>query len=181
MKIVWVMFFATMLWTSAWSQTTKGNVFFGYSFERTPVVSNDTINTNGWDASLEGKIFPFVGLVADIDGHYGSGTFAEACSLTCTYSGADVSEHNFLFGPRVSFQVKGVRPFAEFLVGGSHISRSNGISDSNTSFANAAGGGLDYRVAGPVSVRAQLDWIETRFYGNTQNGVRFSTGIAFHF
>jgi hypothetical protein len=66
-------------------------------------------------------------------------------------------------------------------VGVGHISRSNGISDSDTSFANAVGGGLDYRILGPLTVRGQLDWITTRFYGDTQNGVRFSTGIAVHF
>ncbi len=101
--------------------------------------------------------------------------------LTCASAGANVAEHNALFGPRVSAEVHGIRPFGEFLVGASHISRSNGISDSNTSFANAAGGGLDYRLAGPVSIRGQLDWIETRFYGQSQNTVRFSTGIAIHF
>lgn len=152
---------------------TKGNVFFGYSYDHTPVVTNDAINTNGWEASLEGKLVPWVGLVADIDGHYGSGSFGGF--------GADVAAHNFLFGPRVSVQVQRFRPFAEFLIGAGHISRSNGISDSDTSFANAVGGGLDYRVAGPVSLRGQLDWIETRYYGETQNSVRFSTGIAFHF
>jgi hypothetical protein len=81
----------------------------------------------------------------------------------------------------VSVQVKRFRPFGEVLVGVGHISRSNGISDSDTSFANAAGGGLDYRIAGPVSARAQLDWINTRFYGEGQNGVRLTTGIAIHF
>jgi hypothetical protein len=40
---------------------------------------------------------------------------------------------------------------------------------------------LDYRVFGPVTVRAQLDWLNTRFYGEGQNGVRFSTGVALHF
>ncbi len=164
---------ALVLCPSAWAQVPKGNVFFGYSYDRMPVVTNDTFNSNGWDASLEGKVFPFVGLVVDIDGHYGSGTFSGI--------GADVAAHNVLFGPRVSVQVERFRPFGEFLVGAGHISRSNGISDSDTSFANAAGGGLDYRVAGPVSIRGQLDWIETRFYGQTQNTVRFSTGIAIHF
>jgi len=175
MKRVWVFVLSVVAscGLAAAQVPTKGNVFFGYSYDRTPVVTNDTINSNGWDASLEGKLFPFVGLVVDVDGHYGSGTFAGTSS--------DVAAHNVLFGPRVSAQVQGFRPFAEFLVGAGHISRSNGISDSDTSFVNAAGGGLDYRVAGPISIRGQLDWIETRFYGQTQNGVRFSTGIAIHF
>lgn len=183
MQRVWVVLLASVVvCSSAWGQPTKGNVFFGYSYERTPVVSNDSINANGWNASLEGKLIPFLGLVVDVDGHYGGGTFAAGCNPpTCTFLGADVAEHNVLFGPRVSFEVHRIRPFAEFLVGVGHISRSNGISDSDTSFANAIGGGLDCRVAGPVSIRGQLDWIETRFYGNTQNGVRFSTGIALHF
>ena len=164
----------TMLSTAAWAQVpTRGNVFFGYSYDRTSIVSNDTTNLNGWEATLEGKFLPWIGLVADIDGHYGSHSFSGAS--------ANVTAHNVLFGPRVSVQVQRYRPFAEFLVGVSHISRSNGISDSNTSFANAVGGGLDYRIFGPVTLRGQLDWINTRFYGQGQNGVRFSTGIAFHF
>jgi len=40
---------------------TKGNVFFGYSYDRTPIVSNDTSNLNGWDATLEGKFAPWIG------------------------------------------------------------------------------------------------------------------------
>jgi opacity protein-like surface antigen len=137
---------------------------------------------NGWDASLEGKVAPWVGLVADIDGHYGSRTYPTVCSLSCPGPvTADIAAHNFLFGPRVSVTVSRFRPFGEFLVGAAHVSRSNGISDSDTSFANAVGGGLDYKAAGPVWLRAQLDWVETRFYGKTQNGVRFSTGIAIHF
>jgi len=182
MQRVWIIVIASaVVCGSAWGQPTKGNVFFGYSYERTPVVSNDSINTNGWNASLEGKVAPFFGLVVDVDGHYGSGTFATDCTPDCTFTGADVAEHNVLFGPRVSFEAHGFRPFAEFLVGVGHISRSNGISDSDTSFANAVGGGLDYRVAGPVSIRGQLDWVETRFYSNTQNGVRLTTGVAIHF
>jgi len=178
---MWIVFLEVVLCSCLWAQVPKGNVFIGYSFDRTPVVTNDTINANGWEASLEGKIFPFVGLVADFDSHYGSGNFVFVCPQACTSIHSDVTAHNFLFGPRVSAQVGPVRPFAEFLIGAGHISRSNGISDSDTSFANAVGGGVDYRIAGPVSLRGQLDWVETRFYGEPQNGIRFSTGIAFHF
>lgn len=152
---------------------TKGNVFFGYSYDRTPIASHDTSNLNGWDASLEGKFLPWIGLVADVDGHYGSHDYSG--------TGADIAAHYVLFGPRVSVSYSRFRPFAEFLVGVGHVSRSRGISDSDTCFANAVGGGLDYRVFGPVTLRGQLDWINTRFYGEGQNGVRFSTGVALHF
>ncbi len=158
----------------AWSQIpTSGNVFFGYSYARTPIVTHDSTNLNGWDGSLEGNFLPWIGLVADIDAHYGSETFNGI--------NANLATHNALFGPRVSVSVKRFRPFAEFLVGVSHVSRNRGYSDASTSFADAVGGGLDYRVFGPFTVRGQLDWISTRFFGNTQNGARFSTGIALHF
>jgi hypothetical protein len=159
---------------AVWAQIpTRGNVFFGYSYDRTSITSNDTSNLNGWEATLEGKFAPWIGLVADVDGHYGSHNYLG--------TNADIAAHNVLFGPRVSVQVQRFRPFAEFLVGVGHISRSNGISDSDTSFVDAVGGGLDYKIFGPLTLRGQLDWINTRFYGQGQNGVRLSTGIALHF
>jgi hypothetical protein len=180
MRTLWTLFLLVMMASAAWAQIpTKGNVFFGYSYDRTPIVSNDTSNLNGWDATLEGKFAPWIGAVLDVDGHYGSHTYdcpAMGCPIT-----ADVAEHNVLFGPRVSVQVQRFRPFAEFLFGVGHISRSDGISDSNTSFVDGLGGGLDYKIAGPVALRGELDWLNTRFYGTGQNGVRFSTGVAVHF
>ena len=165
-----------------WAQVpTKGNVFFGYSYDHTAVSQGDSGSLNGWDASLEGKLFPWVGLVVDIDGHYGSRGYSFPCPTGGCATGADIAAHNFIFGPRVSVSVSRFRPFGEFLIGAAHVSRSNGISDSDTSFANAVGGGLDYRVFGPLSVRGQFDWVETRFYGATQNGARLNFGIALHF
>jgi hypothetical protein len=163
-----------ILTSAAWAQIPSGgNVFFGYSFERAPIVTQDTTSLNGWDASLEGKFLPWIGLVADIDGHYGNHNYNGVT--------ADITAHDALFGPRVSVSVKRFRPFAEFLVGVGHISRSRGVSDSSTAFANAVGGGLDYRILGPLTIRGQLDWVTNRFYSQTQNGVRFSTGVALHF
>jgi hypothetical protein len=180
MRRLWTLVLLSTMVSAASAQIpTKGNVFFGYSYDRTSITSNDTSNLNGWEATLEGKFLPWIGAVVDVDGHYGSHTYycpGVGCPLN-----ANISAHNVLFGPRVSVQVKRFRPFGEFLVGVGHISRSNGISDSDTSFVNGLGGGLDYKIAGPVTFRAQLDWINTRFYNQGQNGVRFSSGIAFHF
>jgi hypothetical protein len=174
MQRLWTLVLLTVLSGAAWAQIpTKGNVFFGYSYDRTSIVANDTSNLNGWDFTLEGKFAPWIGLVADIDGHYGNHNFSGIS--------ADVAAHNVLFGPRLSVSVGRFRPFGELLFGVGHISRNNGISDSDTSFVNGLGGGLDYKIFGPVTWRGQLDWINTRFYGEGQNGVRFSTGIAVHF
>ena len=65
---------------------------------------------------------------------------------TIALTNLDMSEHNFPFGPRVSFSAGRFRPFAHVLFGASHIN-INGF-ESDTSFGSAYGGGLDYRVKG---------------------------------
>ncbi len=160
---------------------TSGNIFFGYSYYNTNLSSIDRANTNGFEASLEGKVLPFVGIVADFDGHYGSQNFpAPFCGLVCTPSfNASFTEHNVLFGPRVSASVGRFRPFAEAMFGVGHVNASG--SGSDTSFATALGGGLDYRLFHLLGWRFEGDYVQTRFFGTHQNNTRLSTGIVFHF
>jgi hypothetical protein len=135
------------------------------------LISGNRTNLNGWDASVEGKVLSFIGIVGDFSGHYGSQ------GLPLINLNANISEHNFLFGPRVSVSVRKVRPFAQALFGASHISESaSGFSDSNTCFAYALGGGVDYHLIPLVSWRVQADWLQTRFFSNTQNNVRILPG-----
>ena len=52
---------------------TSGNVFFGYSYENTSsstlgFANTTRANLNGWEASVEGKVFPLIGLVTDVAG-----------------------------------------------------------------------------------------------------------------
>lgn len=162
---------------------TSGNIFVGYSFENS---STSEVNLNftrpnlqGWEASLEGKVFPFLGIVADFSGHYGSDQFAELTPegpITVTGSR---HEEDVMFGPRVSFPLGKFRPFAEAEVGVGHIN-TNGFG-SDTSFAMALGGGLDYRIVRPLALRLEGDYVSTRFFGTTQKDVRISTGVVFRF
>jgi hypothetical protein len=158
---------------------TKGNVFFGYSYYNTDISTVDRASTNGWEATFEGKVFPWVGLVADFDGHYGSENFPACAGFTCSTYNVNISEYNFLFGPRLSMSVGKIRPFAEVLVGAGHVNA--GIAGSNTSFASAIGGGLDYRIIKPIAWRFQADYVITQFFGNTQDNVRVSTGLVRRF
>ena len=48
---------------------TSGNIFFGYSYYNTD-LNGSRNNLNGWEGSIEGKFLPFIGIVADFDGHY---------------------------------------------------------------------------------------------------------------
>jgi opacity protein-like surface antigen len=162
---------------------TSGNVFVGYSYFNADLSSLGRTSFNGWTGSLEGKVLPLLGIVADVSEAYGTDRIPIACgsALSCP-SGFDVHAHeqNFLFGPRVSVSVGKFRPFAEVLFGGAHISENNG-GGSDTSFATAIGGGLDYKIIRPVAWRFEGDYVQTRFFGSTQNNVRLSTGIVLRF
>lgn len=160
---------------------TSGNVFFGYSYYHTNISTIDSSNTNGWEASFEGKVLPFIGIVADFSQHYGSGNFPGICPLAvggCTFN-VNIHEQNYLFGPRVSASVGPIRPFAEALFGAGHVNAD--AAGSDTSFATALGGGIDYRVIRPIAWRFQGDYVQTRFFGSTQNNLRLSTGIVLRF
>jgi hypothetical protein len=163
------------------AQIPSGNVFFGYSYYNTNLSSTNRSNTNGWEASVEGKIIPWVGIVADFDAHYGSQNFPVPCPTSpgiCS-GHADFTERNYLFGPRISVSVAKVRPFAEAFFGAGHV-HVNGIS-SDTSFATGLGGGLDYKLIPLLAWRLQGDYLHTHFFGATQNNVRISTGIVVRF
>jgi hypothetical protein len=140
---------------------TKGNIFFGYSYNNADFNAAGRANLNGWEGSLEGKVAPWVGIVADVSGHYGFGD----------------SVHNAIFGPRVSVPIGKFTPFAHALFGVARISGA----DSGTSFSDAFGGGVDYRLIHGIGWRFQLDALQTRFFSQKQNDVRFSTGIVLHF
>jgi len=162
---------------------TAGNVFFGYSFQNASSsafgLSNvSRPNMNGWRGSLEGRVFPWVGIVADFNGEYGSHSFTTVPVEGPTTGDIKGHEHDVLFGPRVSVPVGKLRPFGEFLAGVSHI---NVESLSHTCFATALGGGLDYRLARIVAWRFQGDYVHTRFFGTRQDNARLSTGIVLRF
>jgi Outer membrane protein beta-barrel domain len=165
-KIPAVALILLLLTSAAAAQAPKGNVFFGYSYQRADLVSGNGVNLNGWEGALQGNLLPWVGIVADISGHYGSD--------------ADASLYTVLFGPRVFVPVGKITPFAHALFGAGHESL-NAISASDTSFATALGGGVDYKLIPAVGWRVQGDFVQTRFFSNTQNDFRFSTGIVLHF
>lgn len=163
---------------------TSGNVFVGYSYMSADLVSGDRANLNGWNASVEGKVLPLLGIVADFSGHYGSQNIPElAGCLGCVVGVSNsIHEENYLFGPRLSISLGKFRPFVHGLIGVGHINvGADGASGSDTSFADALGGGIDYHLIPLLSWRVQADALQTRFFGTTQENVRISTGITIHF
>ena len=154
---------------------SSGNVFFGYSYYNSNLTGG-RVSLNGWEGSIEGKVLPFIGLVGDVSGHYGSASSANctAASLDCGAFNGNFSQYNFLAGPRVSASVGKVRPFDQVLVGAAHVN----IATTSTSFATVVGGGLDYRLLRVLAWRFQADYVHTHLFAIAQDNLRFSTGIV---
>jgi hypothetical protein len=176
----------------AHAQVPNGNVFFGYSYSggdaffHSPgfLTASHSTNLNGWEGSLEGKLLPWIGAVVDIAGQYGSHNvrFCALALTPCFVTNVDTNRYTFLLGPRVSVSIGKFRPYAHVLFGAGHAhNKSHGFNDSDTSFATALGGGLDYKLVKGAAWRVQLDDVYTRFFGSTQNHPRFSTGIVVRF
>lgn len=155
---------------------TSGNIFVGYSYSRTNSPGGAS-NLNGWEGSLEGKFLPWVGIVADFGAGYGSNHFPIEGPFGVNLS-TSVRRYTYLFGPRVSIPIGKFTPFAHFLFGAAHV---NDRGATDTSFATAVGGGLDYKLIKGVAWRVQLDNVHTNFFSRGENHVRFSTGIDFRF
>lgn len=178
-KYIAIVFALLMMSAAGLAQIpTAGNVFVGYSLYHGNTGLTDNGTLNGWEGSVEGKVVPFVGIVADVSGHYGT--------LPDLFTGVDVSTRvqSYLFGPRVSFPAGPFRPYFHVLFGASHLHESSSVllfSGGETDFADAIGGGIDYHLVPRVSWRVQLDDLQTRFYGARQDNTRFSTGLAVSF
>src|ERR1700733_5188251 len=129
----------------------KIELFGGYQF--THFDGGPT--SNGWNAAITRKVFPFFGVTADVSGVYGAGTHF----------------YTYTAGPEVHVRILGMKPFAHALFGGGTLSA---IGASSTGFTTYVGGGVDVKVLPFVSARlAQVDWMTTRLSGLTdRNNIR---------
>ena len=183
LKITSTAFALIVLATTSLAQVPKGNVFIGYSYLNADTNTRSRANVNGWNGSIEGKILPFLGVVADFSGHYTGQNFCVAAAPVSCPTALNGRLDSYLFGPRVSASVGRLRPFAHALFGAAHTNANggSGASLSDTSFATALGGGADFRIAPILGWRVQADFLRTQFFSNTQKNVRVSTGIVVRF
>jgi hypothetical protein len=142
------------------------DIFGGYSYLHvSPGNGLPGANTNGWEAQATGNLNEYIGVTADFDGHYGS------------VFGINGHDYNFLFGPTLSYRTDKVTAFGHVLFGGSHAGAA-GFSD--TAFAWAIGGGVDWNLQKRFAIRlGQFDYLPTHFRSTTQNNVRYSAGVVF--
>jgi hypothetical protein len=145
------------------------DVFFGYSY------------TQAGDASLHGiglqGSFPLgdqFRLVLDVSGHDG------------TFAGADFDQIGLMAGGRWSPLRSRVRPFADGLVGLVRTSQSVeagdvSVSDSDSDFGFALGGGLDFGLSDRWSLRGLFHLRLVSGEGNWDADPRFAAGFVYRF
>ncbi len=166
---------------------TAGNVYFGWTMNHANAGFNTTGNINGWQISAEGKIAPFVGMVADISESYG--TIPIPTSILFGGSGNTPAQgrvYTYMVGPRVSVSIGKFRPFAQVLVGGAHLHQDTPQYESSYAWAesqvaDAFGGGVDYKLLKILAVRVQGDVLQTRFHSGHQTDERISSGLVIRF
>lgn len=187
--ITFIAFFFSVLASA--QLPSGGDAFFGYSYIHGETFTNSTTvqaspgaaGMSGWETSVEGKYLPWLGVVADLDWHYG-GRRTTGCVLFggCNTFRLNASRDTLMFGARASITRGKYRPFAEFLLGvGYQSDKGGGISNNDLSFASAIGGGVDYTLLPAVALRAQLHGVRTSFFGESQFDPRLSLGIVFRF
>jgi len=164
------------------------------------------INGIGWHASLTGNANSWIGAVFDFSGEFSNPRFTgnDVGLPGTTPVTINSSTFTYLFGPRFTYRkMSHITPFAEALFGPATLRASSsdlGITNviSTTAFATALGGGVDMPMNRHITLRLiQADYILTRFRElgldpntglpifsgerRTQNNLRASVGVVFHF
>lgn len=190
---------------AAADEMPKMETFLGYTYVRANSADSlPSFSANGGGGQFAYNFNKWLGAVADI-GAVHNGNIGGAA--------IDNTTLNFLFGPRVSLRHPRLRPYFQVLWGGAYAMASSQVQavvagpempatigivpgqpitarlvTSQTAFAMAAGGGLDFRLNKHVSFRPfAVDYYLTRFQNlraqndNSQNNFRYTTGFNFTF
>ena len=169
-KLIWAAVALFLAVPSHAQQTSLADVSAGYSYFR--LGGSGGANLNGVSGSAALNANNWFGVVGDLGAYHGSP------------SGVGLTTVTYTVGPRFSYRAADstipVVPFAQVLLGGSHLSASyGGFGASSNPFAYSFGGGADVG-SGKISLRPQVDYFGLRANGLTTNSIRISVGIVFH-
>ena len=145
----------------------SADLFAGYSYTHAGEAS-----LHGWGLSGSYRLRGALSLVADLSGHYGS------------FAGADLAQLGFMAGARWTWRTGRLRPFAEGLLGGARTSTSleatgASVSDADTDWGLAFGGGVDYPLGDRWAVRGLAHLRLLKGEGATDTDPRFSVGAVY--
>ncbi len=165
------------------------DVFLGFSYVRFNTNAaniHEDFKWMGFTGAIAGNVNRWFSLVADFG----------ILGLKDTPPHTTGLAYTFLFGPQFEHRGKHWVPFAHALFGDATLSQVRvttipsgsaffNRSFSQNAFATALGGGLDVNLNKVFSLRLiQAEYFLTKFTdgnNNTQNNVRLSAGLVFHF
>jgi hypothetical protein len=151
-----------------------GDFFLGYSHIGTThcevVISGDGMpcdplsalasSLSGWNISFEKKYLRYFGAIADFSGQYGG-----------------LTQNDFLFGLRGGASAGRVHPFAQAMIGAVHAKEV----DTDTSFAEDLGVGVDFALTRRFGWRNQVDAIKTGATDFQRRNLRICSGLVVRF
>ena len=140
---------------------------------------------NGVEAFVKGNVSRYVGLKGSYS--FNRKSFDINGGTAATTFDTDVDIHQFLGGVEFKDNAKEtkVKPFAHVLAGVAHNRAETdstlvNISESETGFGAAIGGGVDFRLGDRVDLRAiQFDYNPNRVGGETSHNFRIGVGLIF--
>ena len=164
---------------------TRADLYGGYSY-----VNIDTNgltsrqSANGWEATISGNFNEWFAVDGDVSGYYKT----YSADLGGATTGEATADYSFAVGPRINFKPI----FIHALFGADHLKGtlsevgSPSTSASQDGMAGLVGGGVQFKVSGPWSIRASADYVFTRhnIFGGpsvTQNNYRAGAGIVYSF
>lgn len=144
-----------------------------------PGATFPNFNNNGGTGSIAYNVNKFLGLTAEF------GTYAFSRRIP-SVGKTEGGFQTFLFGPRLNLRRDHFVPFAEVLFGDLRADGQLTGAAGSSSFALAAGGGVDVVFTKHIAWRfAQIDYLRSYVSGPSldpqyrQNSVRLGTGIVF--
>ena len=154
-------------------EAPRFDVFGGFSylrFDATTIGYPDYTNLYGWNGGAFGAITRRFGVAIDLSGNYGS----------------EMSSYHFMIGPQYTWRRDRSKFFFHALIGKAQ-NRVDIVQPTRNGFESVGrsfGGGLgfDYDWRPKISIRVfQADYFHNNTFGTTQNDVRVSIGVVYHF
>ncbi len=143
-------------------------VFGGYSYTRFDSPSLGFVNPsnlNGYTFSPAYNLLYGFGVAAELSGQYGS----------------KLNFRDLAVGPQFLYPKGNSRFFAHLLVGDARTLVQIANTEGDTARAIVLGGGMDRDISTRFAIRLfQVDYIHSTLFKDTQNNLRFSTGLVYH-
>jgi hypothetical protein len=153
---------------SSAQDTPRVQLFAGYSylrFDSTAFGFANASNLNGYSLAPAFNITHGFGVVAQLSGQYG----------------AKLNLRDLTFGPQLLFPRERKLFFAHLLIGEARTFVSVGTGAGDTVRSFAGGGGMDLDLSPRFAWRVfEADYVHTSLFAGTQNNVRISTGLVYH-